>query len=383
MYQFFYKTGHCKPLSVAEFLAISNLTEQDIKISNNQEYIFSNKKINVERSGGLVFGGVILYTIQDFSTEKTEELWEVLTDTIEIGRMNGKFKKLGIAGQASLLGNILPVLKKAGSKKINLLKDQTPNFGHWKSTNDWILLIKNGKDLLVVEITSYADQELWAKLDVKLPHGDMKRGIINLKLARSLLNLTDKTTIWDPFGGQGRVLCGGLDLKQKFYISDIDEVCVPDVKGNVEYTNEIFSKKYKQIATLEDNFTLDAQQLNDTYFIDEMNRAGTISEMAIVTEGTLGYNFSATATEKDAEQQLNLIKKIWKNTISQAHKSNIEELVFCLPFYKFKRKQIIPDFLDELIKDTDYKFTQFQKNRFILYSRDKTYVGHCIIKLTK
>ena len=378
--QYFFKTGHCRDLSHAEF---ATLTGGELPDNYTKDFIFSNKRLNIARTGSLVFGGVILYTIPDYDSSKQAELHEVLTDSITIARLNGKFKKLGITGPGKYLNGLLPLAKEAGAKKVNILKEQLPNFGHWKSTNDWLLLIPQGKDLHVAEITAYADQQFWAQMDMRLPHGDMQRGIINLKLARALLNLTDKKTVWDPFCGQGRVVCAGLDLKHKFYATDKDEVCVPDVQANVEYATQQLSKRHKKLGTLEDTFALDARELTDTYFLPQMNRAHTLSDLAIVTEGTLGHNFTAHPTEKDARQELVQIKKLWQTTLQQAHEAHISELIFCLPFYNFKRKKIVPEFLDELLEGTDYKYTQLAaKQNYILYTREKSHVGHMVLKVT-
>ncbi len=376
--EYFYKTGHCQALSIAEFEAITmSVADHD------DDFIYSEKNLKIQRTGGLVFGGVVLYKLPDFDKSKLPDLYEVLFDSISIGRSNDKFKKMGIATPANLSKDLLELCKKAGAKKINILKDQLPNFGHWKQTNDWLVLFFRGKDLMVGEVMDYSDQQFWAKLDTRLPAGDMKRGIINLKLARSLLNLTKKKIVWDPFCGQGRVLVGGLDLKDGFYATDLDAVCVPDVEKNIEHANFQLSKRYNKLAEVKDVFELDARELDDTYIVEQLKRDGTIKDLAIVTEGDLGHNFEKTPNEKEIQRQFKETKKLWQEVLKKADQSGIKEVIFCLPFYNFKRKQILMPFMSELVENTEYKFTNFGDQEYILYSRERSRVGHCIFKVTK
>lgn len=376
-YEYFYKTGHCRPLSLAEFSALTKETTP----FHDKDFIFSARRLNVERTGSLVFGGVVLYRITDYDATKLPELHEVLADSIALGRANEKFKKLGIAGPAKYFGGMLEIAKQAGAKKVNLLKDQLPNFGHWKSTNDWLVLLPQGKDLLLGEITSYTDQQFFARLDQGLPHGDMQRGIINLKLARALLNLTERSTIWDPFCGQGRVVCAGLDLKREFFASDKDVVCLPDTKANVAFAKERFSKRVKKIGTLRDAFVLDAANLDRAEFFEEISNP---KELAIVTEGTLGLNVQTKLTETVAREELAKLKTLWKQVLQSAAQAGITELVFCLPWYNFKKQKILPDFVEEISASTDYEIVSLTPHQScILYAREKTQVGHCIYKLIR
>ena len=181
------------------------------------------------------------------------------------------YKKIGIAILTSFdQQKAMNLAKKCGSKKINIISC-LPNYGHWKSCKKWIVIIQNPirkisqkaendtdknlqnlqfQKLILFEITNFCNQEYWANLDQNLT-GEMSRGLMNLKLARTLVNLTDKKVILDPFCGSGRTMAAGFGLEKKFILSDIEKSCEQEVWDNLEFLeNEKNGKPWKKSQNL-------------------------------------------------------------------------------------------------------------------------------------
>lgn len=366
MNQYIYKLGHCEELAVAEFSSLCKKAKINIKYG----WLISDTEINVNISGGLVYSGDIVdqITIDENTKENLfNSLYEYITANV------ADLKKLGISISKEYAKDVLPLAKKAGSKKINVLMDKKPNYGNWKGLKNWILVEKIDNRLLVIKLTSYSDQQFWTQLDSFLPNSDMKRGIINLKLARSLLNLTDNKKVYDPLCGLGRLAVAGIDIKDSFVLSDLDDSCLQDCEKNVEYAKSFWSRKK--------DFKGDVKYVTfaqDARMLDEVPQ--DLSRCSIVTEGYLGYRFSTSPSRQEIERELEIQQKMWRDILNSCKEKNIKEVVFCLPYYQKKGANTLPEFIDELAEEIGYKLVRFSGETHILYSREKTNVGHYIVK---
>jgi hypothetical protein len=366
MHQYIYKLGHCEDLAVAEAASLFPKAKQVIKYG----WLFSDTEINVNITGSLVYGGIIVDKIginDDTKENLFNSLYEYIVENVV------ELKKLGVSISKEYSKDILQLAKKAGSKKINILMDKKPNYGNWKGLKNWILIEKIDNDLLIIKLTSYSDQQFWTQIDSFLPHSDMKRGIINLKLARSLLNLTDNKKIYDPLCGLGRLAVAGIDIKESFVLSDVDDSCLQDCEKNIEYSKSFWARKkafkgdVKYVV-----FPQDARRL------DEVPQ--DLSRCSIVTEGYLGYRFSSSPSRQEIERELEIQEKMWRDILTSCKEKDIKEVVFCLPYYQKKNANTLPEFIDELAEETGYKLARFVGKSYILYSREKTNVGHYIVK---
>ena len=229
------------------------------------------------------------------------------------------YKKIGIAILTSFdQQKVMNLVKKCGSKKINIISC-LPNYGHWKSCKKWIVIIQNPirkisqksqensndnnietrnlqnlqfQKLVLFEINNFCNQEYWANLDQNLPSGEMSRGLMNLKLARTLVNLTDKKFILDPFCGSGRTMAAGFGLDKKFILSDIEKVCAEEVVNNLEFLkNEKNGKLWKKSQDLESENGLenDVENSLETKSWDKIeNKESLIQEKS---ENNLNLNY--------------------------------------------------------------------------------------------
>ena len=383
--KYFYRLGHIPELGKIEYKSVS---ESEIENSTTK-WIITDNSVNTHKTGSLVFGGVV-HHIWNQKTLNLKDFQKTLSNIIK--ESDGKYKKVGFAVLPKLRNNLLQQIKKAGAKKINIISRSEPNFGNWKGLKHWFITFSIDDKIYLGEITSFSNQEFWAKLDTKLPHLDMKRGVINLKLARSLNNLTKNKNVYDPFCGQGRLLISAMDIKTNYIASDIDEEVLPELQKNYEKAVQVWTNKWQYIeknddiklATINSIEAIGAQQI-DTLKNDNLK------DFSIVTEGYLGKTFGKNPKLKEITEQWEKIKNIWINTIRKSEEVGIKEIVFCLPYYPSYRppgsnkvEPLIPDFIQDLNEGTDYQYEKLgDETEYILYTRKDSRTGHLILKLTK
>ena len=366
MYQFIYKLGHCQELAIAEFVSLY----PKAKYIATSGWLYTDSALNANITGSLVYGGDIVDELA-VTSETKEQLFDILESYISTNVED--LKKLGISIPKLYAKDVLPLAKKAGSKKINVLIDKKPNYGNWKGLKNWILIDQIGKKLTIIKLTSYSDQQFWTQIDSFLPHNDMKRGIINLKLARSLLNLTQSSKIYDPLCGLGRLAVAGIDRKDSYVLSDMDETCLADCEKNIEYAKSFWSRKKQYDG--DTKYVVFAQ---DARALDEVPQ--DLSRCTVVTEGYLGYRFSNSPSRQEIEREFEIQEKMWTDILQSCHNKGIKEIIFCLPFYQKKDENTLPEFIDELVDKIGYRLQKFEDQSYILYSREKTNVGHYIVK---
>jgi tRNA G10 N-methylase Trm11 len=389
-YNYFYKLGHQPLLGYNEYLFLTNQSFESAADNGPISYswFLGQHSIDVNQTGSLVFGGQILAHMSRSEFFSLESRADFITTSLTNFAPENGFKQIGISLEKEIgRDRLFETLKNSGYKKINLLSGgQLPNFGHFKHTKNWFVFFSIHDQFYFGKLTSFADQEFWSKLDMRLPKLDMRRGIINLKLGRTLLNFTSKETIWDPFCGQGRVLISGGDLKKEFLASDIDEVCISDTKENYEEAcKSWYTRSKRQFPDKEpflpplDVFPLDAQNLTQ---IQNIRPDIDCKKIAIVTEGYLGTNYNHTPTEQEIIKQFNHLEMLWSKVLSQAQTLKIPEIIFCLPSYEINKKLYPPNFLPKILKGLSYKQVPFSNGKNdIMYSRPDSFVKHTIIKL--
>ncbi len=362
-----YKLGHCKDLAVTEFLALTQSTDYEI----HNDWLVSSHALDANKTGSIVYGGEILSGVPTHAASK-ERIHKLLFSIIKSYQPG--FKKIGISTPLGYAGGLMELAKQAGCKKVNIIKDQLPNYGHWKQCKNWIIVTKIEDQYAVIHITSYADQEFWGNLDMNLPNNDLKRGIINLKLARSLLNLTTNTKIYDPFCGQGRIAVAGRDLKADWLLSDADPACLNECDQNLEFAAKYWYQKRAIRGEFEVKaFQHDAERLNTI--------TQDISDFAIVTEGYLGFNPGRELTEMEIDHELNGQRVLWDGVLQAAKEQKIQEIVLCLPCYITKEAVKMPMFLKQITEKHTYTISPFNGKQGIVYRRENTKVGHFIVKL--
>lgn len=403
--------GHQQEVGLAEanFLGVSTgFTESS--------WLFSNNYINLETTGSLVFGGRIERTWSNGYRLGEEEFYQVLKESITKYVQTNPTKMGGLVVPFKWQKKCLAIAKAAGIKKVNIQAIPTiPGYGHWKNAKVWWILVQEKGLVWLGRIEQMANQEFWSNLDMNLPKGDMARGIINMKFARTLLNFTEKKVIWDPFAGHGRVILAGLDMKQRFYASDINPQNLNDeITENYDFAvncyNQEFLRKFRllnppekmvvqegekpkiltpelpQLANLATPFQLDASglaavKLEKSPAYNEQLSKEDFSQMAIVTEGYLGFNFKGQPLPVQMSTEWEKIQKIWEKMLSSAGQLGIGEIIGCVPFYQVDNKRLLPPFISKLEAIGGYHLQVINNGKKALeYSRPQAFVGHLVLK---
>ena len=370
---YLYRLGHEPNLGEAEFrfLKGSGYLRLD-------SWLKSDYNCSIVDTGSLVFRAKILGSIPIYDklslTQIDSEIEQILTKHIT----EFPTKKAGFAVPKFLDKTFLKLAKRAGVKKVNLLSSGSlPTIGNFEHTKKWFVIAVVGKDLEVTEVEEYSPQEFWSIMDEQMPERDMRRGIINLKLARTLLNFTKSKKIYDPFCGLGRNLIAGVDLKREFLMSDAEQICIPQAETNFEWARAYFAndKNFgsQPLAKLVQSFTQNAATYNPE--IDPVVR-----NFVIVTEGTLGKNFNSVPNDEQVQKELQKMVTLWQRVLETNGQYGTTEIVTCLPFYpKFGNSGKIN--LDKLLFGSRYKIAPLLPNfQTIEYSRSKTFVGHEVVK---
>ena len=366
--KYFYKLGHCPALAIAE---ISNLS-QEVEINQDSDFALSNELIDIQKTGSLIFQGKI-HKILETENMDQSSIFDGLKDVFSSSKVGlSIFTKREIRDKTALQG-----LKNQGYKKINLLNDKLPSIGNFLHTKNWFIIFSFKNKLILGEIQNHFNQEFWSDLDMTLPIRDLKRGQINLKLARSLANLTTSTTFWDPFCGIARNIIPALDLKEGFVASDIDKIAIPQAKQNYKFATKFFTErgfevKDKKIEFFNKDITKSFAKLN----LD--------LPKTVVTEGYLGKTFKRPPTENEINIELQNIEKLWNNALANFKELEIQEIIFCLPFYIHNKKLILPEFIHKIAKENGYQEIFFSKDQNkILYKRASSQTGHWVLKMVK
>lgn len=401
--KYFYRLGHCNDLAIAEYFSLAlrgGLMDKKPEVSYDAQYLMSTQLMDANDFGSMIFVAEVVAEVDVQKTEVKEDFRPKFLAKLDEYLEQAEFKKVGFYLQTFDKKVLFPIGKKH-CNRVDIL-DNLPNFGYWKKTKNWLVSIKFGTTIYLCKIISYSDQEFWSEIDQGLPQADMSRGIINLKLARSMMNLATCENIWDNFVGQGRVLVSGMDTKKNLFASDLDPIVETQLYKNYEFakhfwTTQQYNKQFvENTGNLITNFTLDATKIIPA---DIAIKGFKDKEIAIVTEGYLGTNFRKYPTKKEILEQVNKVNEIWKNVLlsnitNNANGIEINEIVGCVPFYpKFQderkegeaqdRNGYIPEYTF-WFSNPDWKLVQLTPDvKTINYKRENSNVGHLIFKMVR
>jgi tRNA G10 N-methylase Trm11 len=377
--QYIYRIGHSFDLSLGEYRTLTSQNELWIA----QNWLASNVLIDTNQTGGLVFGIGNIELLDNNSVKPNRsEFIEYLQKHPQLVQ-----KKLVIATNILLTKKILIPLKEMGYKQINLIPNKAlPNIGHFKQKSTIICYFKlDNQTSFLGNVINFANQQIWTDLDTNPQLQDMDRGMINYKLARTMLNLaSNKNYIWDPFCGLGRNMLAGSGFSKDWLLSDIDGSCKDFVESNGRYLAEI-NTKYSYFESLPSyQFgPLDIRDFDQALKVYN-KRNQTDQSYTVVTEGYLGSNLAGKYNRQDPDKQIETVQQIWNKALVTFSKLKVPEIVLSVPWYKLKTGIIAPDYFLEVINKSDYQLVQLLPDKdYILYARETTTVGHGVFKLIR
>lgn len=368
-----YRLGHQPYISAAELEAISGQYVEHV-----DNWALLTTPIDIKHLGGTIMKVRI---ITQTTKQRTAWIHHAIISSIEFLKEKGNtIKTIGISIRHSPAkpSSLIRIAKQAGAKKVNILTNQLPGIGHWKFTRNWLLFFSINGVVYAGVIDDYSDQEAWRQFDVNLPYGDIKRGVMNLKLALMLNNLAGSPTrVWDPFCGHARTILPAIHRYENVLCSDIDKAVLSEARANIDwFKNRILGDINKPKV---DITSYDVQRILPPTIRSFLSKPTTI-----ITEGYLGTNFRTPPRMDDITRQHNIITNIWKDFLKNLEpvSSNIDCIVACIPLYRRTHGDIINTDLINFLHTTQ-PLGMKHINTHLTYARQNTITAHHIIILRR
>jgi len=187
------------------------------------------------------------------------------------------------------------------------------------------IILFQGKYYLVEAVQNIFS---YSKRDYEKPSRNTKRGLLPPKLAQIMINLLGKkSSIYDPFCGDGVILMEAALMNLNAYGSDINGRAIQDAQANLNWISEYFKTKNLQ----ENVFLRDATlRLNQKLKID-----------GIVTEGFLGPPQDKLPKREQREKIFSNLKKIYLGFLKSSKEflRPEQEIILIFPFFNLSNKK--------------------------------------------
>lgn len=248
--KYFFVPGRISDLAVAELKALTAGYFNNFSIEQVSENLFlvdtnlsEQEMVRLfNRLGAYVkFGRIIdLDTVLDDFSERNKVVFGVSVEEDLAGNWNAKRIK-------ELSEQIKAGLKERGvSARYILPRQLSLNAGQIIKNKlldkGFELVLFNTKKGSYYGVTiEVQDVDLFSLIDYGKPQTNKKMGVLPVKLARVLVNLTglkEGKTIWDPFCGSGTIPLTALISGLNVVASDIDSQAVEDTNNNIAWLGE-------------------------------------------------------------------------------------------------------------------------------------------------
>jgi len=367
MKKYLFLLGHQPKISTAEIQAVFSLWKIDFEkmlLTNNYLIIQSETEIDCQklmsRLGGTIKIG--------------EEIDNTIEDFLLVNQPTGKivFSITGSKAQKEAL-EIKKKLKLQGKSVRYIEANNTATILH----NN--LVEKQGDFTIINEQTFLTKAiqpiEEFGERDYGRPSADGKSGMIPPKLARMMVNLSEATPediILDPFCGSGTILAEAMSMGFTNLIgTDISEKAINDTEKNLawlqdNHKSEIINHKSKKID-------LNLFVSNVIYLSEIL---GKQSVNTIITEPYLGKPLSGRETEEQLQIQAEELAKLYLQSFisfSMILKPN-STVTIVIPCFRFNNDWIRINCIDK-IKKLGFEPVSFDQDEYLLYWREKQYVG--------
>jgi tRNA G10 N-methylase Trm11 len=367
-----YGAKHVKPIKGAALL--------DIPLS----------EMNFKRLGGILKLAQILKV---FNTDDWQEILQYLIHEIPAHMQHqpsGKFTlglstyglHVKLADQNKGLMALKRAIKSSG-KSARIVPNKTPALNsaqvlHNKLTTKgaWeLILIRNGKNVILAQTFFVQDIEAYAARDHARPRRDARVGMLPPKLAQIMINLANPAnngTVLDPFCGTGVVLQEALLMGFNVAGTDLDARMVLYSKDNIEWLKEKYPEKAVGIVNIERGNATDYHWQNEisvvvceTYLGDPLKRIPQSEELF-----------------KIAGNVNNLIKKFLTNIGAQIKPGT--KLSLAVPLWRAKNGSIHLPVLEN-ISVLGYNLLDLKhvEHKDLVYFREDQIVARQLIILEK
>lgn len=251
-----------------------------------------------------------------------------------------------------------------------------------------ISLVVNGGDILVGRTISVQDIDKYSHMDVGRPVRDTLSGTTPPKLAKIMINLSEKPSndlMLDPFCGSGTYLQEMYLLGYRNIIgTDISEKAVKDTRMNLKWLLDQSNDEKTKIEVYKSDVK------------DISNHVKNNSVSAVVSEVYLGPPLRDYLAEEKLNNLMNELTELYASALKELSKivKDGGVIVLALPIFKTKKGNKLLPLLDGIkesglkiensLGDREDKLNKYFTNRHtIIYSRPDQLVLREIIVLKK
>lgn len=405
--------GHHPLLSIAELLAFSGNTA-DITAYDREFVLFENNYDDILRYpdslGGIQKVCLIVKktTRNDIIPSLSQLMSSLiykkgitkLTFAVSAYGLDKDFQRAAIVSLKRYAASLVPSKVRFINKDLSQNPATAALLGQKVIEKGLELVVFNqGTDYYIGYTTWVQDIASYTKRDIDKPKRNMKVGMLPPKLAQTLINLIPGgrgvEVIWDPFVGLGTIPMEALLLGRHVISSDHNERMVSATEGNISWIKKIYRLPEELLS---EAFVKDVAKLDTLPNLLSMGRS------AIVTEGYLGENYTATARKEDALEQLKEVAELYGTFFQNLNNLGYTEpVVITFPFHitakgEFVRYEELKNIVEKAgfvyepllrpeyvhLFDTDKKMKELlTKEGSILYTRGQQFVGREIMCVRK
>jgi tRNA G10 N-methylase Trm11 len=373
MKKYLFQLGHQPHISTAEIQAVFSKQKINFKILSNKDnflVIETKKDLNINELIHIL-GGTIKIGEHALNTPHLEEFAEYIEQIQSTGKIN-----FSISGKNA---------KKKALQIKKLLKslDRSVRYIEPKNTATILhnKLVEKHGDFTVINNDFFITKAIqpfedFGERDYNRPGFDNKSGMLPPKLARIMINLSQKDSqniLLDPFCGSGTVLTEAITLGfTKMIGSDISTQAIDDTKRNIEWVlnqYHIPPIDYKIIKNDVQNIGENIEKKVDV----------------IISEPYMGKPLRGKETAKELNDQIKELRRLYVNAFKVFYKilKQNGSIIFIIPKFRHENKWLDIKCLNE-IKKLGFKIEPLsEKSKSLLYWREKQYVGREIWKFVK
>lgn len=375
--------GHHPLLSIAELLAFSS-NKADVAAYDREFVLFENNYEDILRYpdslGGIQKNCLIVKkTVRADVLPSLSQLLAYLirkkgitklTFAVSVYGLDKELQKPAIVSLKRHASNLVPSKVRFINKELTSNPATAALLGQKVIQNGLELVVLNiGEDYYIGYTTWVQDIASYTKRDIEKPKRNMRVGMLPPKLAQTLINLIPGgrgvEVIWDPFVGLGTIPMEALLMGRHVICSDINERMVSATEGNISWI--------KKIHRLPEDLLSEAF-VKDVAKLDTLPNLLSLGRSAIVTEGYLGENYTATAQTEAALAQLEEVSILYERFLQNLRNLNYTEpVVITFPFHISSRGEYIRyQYLKRVVETAGFEFVPLLKEEYLpLFSNDK------------
>jgi tRNA G10 N-methylase Trm11 len=256
MFEYLFILGRTPKLSAEEIKSILESKKINHIVCFSSPEIFhirTNYKLDT-KDLIMTLGGVIkialvcetLHIISEAVSKITEVLSSKKINKIVFGlSMFGVIKEISDYDDKTMCAKIKNNLEEKGYDVRYILGQQNPILSSVVVSKQKVaefILLQEENNIILAETLAVQDFEMWNKRDFQRPWSNTKKGMIPLKVARIMINLSGisgdngfSKTLFDPFCGMGTILQEGLSMKFMVLGMDNDSKSVEMAKKNIDW----------------------------------------------------------------------------------------------------------------------------------------------------